>query len=317
MRRLAVVATALLFAGAAVRCIPTLGPGDSLVTSPRILAVRAVPAEAVPGTKVTFTALVAAPGGTEDAGATVVWSFCNAPKPITEDNVVSNACVGDGPGVGDAAALTGVGAGLSVTARTPPKGCSVFGPDVGSMGLRPRDPDTTGGYYQPLLASLTGAGGAGGAGDAIELARIHCDLANASGATVTQFAKLYHDNQNPTLLPLTATLGGAAVNLSAVAASAHVTLQASWPAASVETFAYYDAATQTLGTQREAMQVAWYGSGGTLDTESTGRAGDDPATTSDDGWTAPAQAGTVHLWVVLRDSRGGVDYVSQDVSVTQ
>ena len=64
------------------------------------------------------------------------------------------------------------------------------------------------------------------------------------------------------------------------------------------------------------MQVAWYSSGGTLDTESTGRAGDDPATTSD-GWTAPSQAGTVHLWIVLRDSRGGVDYASQDVVVTR
>jgi hypothetical protein len=309
VKRLAFFATAMLLAGAAVRCIPSLGPGDSLVTSPRILAVRAEPAEAVPGTKVTFTALVAGPGGTEDAG--VAWSFCTAPKPITQDNVVSNACVGDGPGVGDAAPLAGVGVGVSVTAKTPPKGCSIFGPDVGSMGLRPRDPDSTGGYYQPLLATLPGAG------DAIELARIHCDLANASGDTVTQFAKLYHDNQNPTLLPLTATLGGTAVSLSAIPASSHVVLQASWPPASAETFAYYDPATQTIGSQREAMQVAWYSSGGTLDSESTGRAGDDPATTSDDGWTAPAQAGTVRLWIVLRDSRGGVDYASQDVVVTR
>ncbi len=314
MKRLAVVAVTLLVAGAAVRCIPALGPGDSLITSPRILAVRAVPAEAVPGTKVTFTALVAGPGGTEDAGVAVAWSFCNTPKPLTQDNVVSNACVGDGPGVGDAAPLSGVGVGLSVTAKTPSKGCSIFGPDVGSMGLRPRDPDTTGGYYQPLLATLAGAGGAD---EAIELARIHCDLANASGDTVTQFAKLYHDNQNPTLLPLTATLAGAAVSLSAIPASAHVVLQASWPAASAETFAYYDPATQAIGSQREAMQVAWYSSGGTLGTESTGRAADDLATTSDNGWTAPAQAGTAHLWIVLRDSRGGVDYVSQDVVVTQ
>ena len=312
MKRLALLAPApiaLLLAGAAVRCIPALGPGDSLITSPHILAVRAEPAEAVPGTKVTFTALIAGPGGTEDAG--VAWSFCTAPKPLTEDNVVSNACVGDGPGVGDAAPLTGVGVGVSVTAKTPPTGCSVFGPDVGSMGLRPRDPDSTGGYYQPLLATLAGAD------DAIELARIHCDLANAGSAVATVFAKAYHENLNPTLSPLTATLSGAALPLSAIPASSHVVLQASWPAASAETFAYFDQATQTVGSQREAMQVAWYCSGGTLDTESTGRAGNDPATTSQDGWSAPSQAGTVHLWVVLRDSRGGVDYVSQDLIVTE
>jgi hypothetical protein len=295
----------LLLAGASARCIPSLGPGDSLITSPRILAVRAVPAEATPGTKVTFTALVAGPGGTEDAN--VAWTFCTAPKPLTEDNVVSNACVTGG----DASALVPAGAGTSVTAKTPPKGCSIFGPDVGSMGLRPRDPDTTGGYYQPLLATLPGAD------DAIELARMHCDLANASGEEATAFAKAYHDNLNPTLLPLTATLGGAAVALTAIPASTHVVLQASWPAASAETFAYFDPASQTIGSQREAMQVAWYSSGGTLDTESTGRAGDDPATTSDDGWTAPATAGTVHLWVVLRDSRGGVDYASQDLVVAR
>ena len=50
----------------------------------------------------TFTALVAAPGGTE--GQPWRGSFCTAPKPITEDNVVSSACVLGGD-VGDAAAL--------------------------------------------------------------------------------------------------------------------------------------------------------------------------------------------------------------------
>ena len=307
MKRLA-LAFSLAVAVATARCIPALGPGDSLVTSTRILAVRADPAEAVPGTMVTFTALVAAPDGTRDAG--VAWSFCTAPKPVTEDNVVSNACVGDGLGASDAASLALAGVGASVTAPTPSKGCSIFGPDVGSMGLRPRDPDTTGGYYQPLLAALPGAS------DAIELARIHCDLASASGDEATAFAKAYHDNLNPTLLPLTATVAGKAVPLTALPASAHVVLQASWPSASAETFAYFDPASQTLGTQREAMQVAWYSSGGALDTESTGRAGDDLATTSEDGWSAPGSAGTTHLWVVLRDSRGGVAYVSQDLAVT-
>ena len=70
-----------------------------------------------------------------------------------------------------------------------------------------------------------------------------------------------------------------------------------------------------MTTQRESMQVAWYSSGGTLDTESTGRAADDLATTTDDGWDAPESAGTVHLWVVLRDSRGGADFAETDVTV--
>jgi hypothetical protein len=306
VRRLGLaLGTGVLVAAATARCIPSLGPGDSLITSTRILAVRALPAEAAPGTKVTFTALVAGPDGTESAAPS--WSFCTAPKPLTEDNVVSNACIAD-PG---SSSLVPVGSGPSVTGTTPANGCSIFGPDVGSMGLRPRDPDTTGGYYQPLLATLPGTD------DVIELARIHCDLANADAAAATAFAKAYRDNLNPTLLPLTATLGGSAVALTAIPASAHVVLQASWPAASAETFAYFDPASQTLTTQREAMQVAWYSTAGALDTESTGRAANDLNTSNTDGWTAPGSAGTVHLWVVLRDSRGGVDYVSQDLTVTE
>ena len=63
-------------------CVPSLGPGDSLITSTRILAVRADPAEAAPGTSVTFTAFVASPGGTV-TGADIGWSFCSASKPLT------------------------------------------------------------------------------------------------------------------------------------------------------------------------------------------------------------------------------------------
>src|ERR1700722_9837587 len=123
-------------------CVPALGPGDSLITSTRILAVRADPAEAAPGASVTFTSFVAGPGGTV-TGADIGWSFCPAPKPLTEDNVVSNACLGSG-------SLVAAGAGPSTVAKTPTDGCSVFGPDTTSSAFRPRDPDGTGGYYQPL-----------------------------------------------------------------------------------------------------------------------------------------------------------------------
>ncbi len=68
--------------------------------------------------------------------------------------------------------------------------------------------------------------------------------------------------------------------------------------------------------QREAMQVAWYTTAGTLDTESTGRSSTDDATTSDNFWTAPSSAGAIAtLFVVLRDSRGGVDFASVELTV--
>jgi hypothetical protein len=90
---------------------------------------------------------------------------------------------------------------------------------------------------------------------------------------------------------------------------------ASWPASSAETFAYFDPSTQQVTQQRESMQVAWYANAGSLDSESTGRSSTDMATTTDNVWTAPSKAGVVSLWVVLRDSRGGVDYAQVDVTV--
>jgi len=292
---------------AAAHCVPTLSGSDSLITATRILAIKAEPAEAVPASKVTFTALVATPAGTVN-GAPIAWDFCTAPKPITEDNSVSNACLGSGAVVGDAGpTLAAAGAGPSTAARTPGMGCTLFGPDTGSTGFRPRDPDSTGGFYQPLRAELSGAP------DAFALVRIKCDLPNASADVAAAFIKAYKLNQNPTLQPITAKMNGAAVALGAIPAGARVTLEASWPAASAEKFAYYDQASQTVTTQREAMQVAWYSSDGSFDTESTGRASNDMATTSDDDFQAPAATQTTHVWIVLRDSRGGVDFGSYDL----
>ena len=156
----------------------------------------------------------------------------------------------------------------------------MFGPDTQSVGFRPRDPDATGGYYQPLRADLAGAA------TAFALARIRCDLANADATAASAFSAAYVPNENPELLPLTATLDGAPATLTAIPAGARVVLEAGWPAASAETFAYFDPSTQVVTSQRESMQVAWYATGGALDTESTGRASDDPATTTDNGWTA-------------------------------
>jgi hypothetical protein len=285
----------------ATTCTPQLGPGDSLVTSKRILAIRADPAEAIPGTSVTFASLIAGPGApVDDAG--VQWNFCTAPAPLTQDNVVSDACLG-------ASALVPAGVGATVTATTPAAGCSIFGPGTPSAGFRPRDPDATGGYYQPLRADLAGAD------STFALARIRCDLANAGTAAASAFAAAYQGNENPRLLPLVATLEGSAVALTAVPAGARLVLQASWPAGSAEIFAYFDPVSQTVTHRRESMQVAWYSTGGALDSESTGRASTDPATTTDVGWQAPAAPGLVRLWTVLRDSRGGVAFATYDLVV--
>jgi hypothetical protein len=298
-------AKALLFSfwawGAA--CIPNLGPGDSLVTTTRVLAVRADPPEAVPGTKTTFTSFVVGPTGTV-TGSPIAWDFCTSPKPLTEDNVVSNACLGA------SSALVPAGEGAAVSAATPSGACSVFGPDTSEMDLRPADPDSTGGYYQPLRADL------GGSDETFALIRIHCDLPSATAQIAMEFATMYTLNQNPSLLPLTGTIGGSAATLTSIPAGSSVTFTASWPPASAETFAYVDPTGETLATQREAMQVAWYSTAGEFDAESTGRASTDMATTTENGFTAPSAAGPLQIFLVLRDSRGGFDFATYDVTVT-
>ena len=40
------------------------------------------------------------------------------------------------------------------------------------------------------------------------------------------------------------------------------------------------------------------------------------ALTADNVWVAPSAAGPVHLWLVLRDSRGGVDFAEYELDVS-
>ena len=124
-------------------------------------------------------------------------------------------------------------------------------------------------------------------------------------------------NQNPKLLPLTASVGGVAATLDRIPVGARVSFEAGWPADAAETFVVIDLASQALVTQRESLRVSWFATGGVFDADRTGRDESDPATTSDNGWASPAQPGTVHLWMVLRDSRGGIDFASYGLVVVQ
>ena len=76
-----------------------------------------------------------------------------------------------------------------------------------------------------------------------------------------------------------------------------------------------DADSQTLVDHREAMTVAWYANAGAFATERTGRGENDTTLFASNTWTAPATAGTAHLWVVLSDSRGGVDFLEVTLTV--
>ncbi|HEX4459978.1 MAG TPA: hypothetical protein VIA18_18500 [Polyangia bacterium] len=285
-------------------CKPNFGAPLSLVTTARLVAVRAEPAEAAPGATVTMTALAASPNGS--LAPTVAWSVCTTPKPIAENGAVAASCLADG----GTTALADTAAPLPIV--LPAAGCSLFGPELppetaGEM-LQPRAPDVTGGYFQPLRADFADA-------STIGLVRIRCALPGASLAAATAFAAQYTNNVNPTMTAIIASVDGASVALDALPAGRAIVFSAGWTADSPEHYPVFDADTQTLVDHREAMTLSWYATAGAFATERSGRAEDDPALSASDTWTAPRTPGPAHVWVVLEDSRGGIDFADAAIAV--
>ena len=304
-RALAAAALAAAAVVGAAGCRPELGAPLSRVTAPRLQAVRFEPPEALPGASVTATPFIVAPDGA--ATAALDWSLCLVPKPPTVNDVVDPACLEPG----GTTPLSTTSAPLPLV--LPSNACRLFGSDTppvmaGQPPTQPRAPDVTGGYYQPVRADLAGA-------PSIALERIRCALAGASFDVAAAYAASYTANQNPSLTPLAAAVDGAPVALDAVAAGSVVTLTVGWTADSPESFPVLDPVAQALVTHREAMTVSWLATAGEIGEANTGRSEDDPALFTTTTWTAPSAPGPAHLFVVLHDSRGGIDFAAWDVTV--
>lgn len=283
-------------------CQPDPGPTGSTIVEPTILAIVAEPAEAPPYQFTRWRALVASAAGTV-AAAPIEWAFCSAPKPPSEDNAVSADCLGDGD------AVVRLGAGPGASAPIPATACSTFGPDVppqpaGMPPLRPRDPDVTGGYYQPLRARLGGQTTFG-------LSRITCNLAGATAAVAAEYRRRYQPNANPHLTGLSVFAGDQAVDVARIPRGGPLRLLAAWSPGSAETYPALDPGTGALVDRREVLRASWFATAGRFDDDHTGAADSAPAAT-ENGWTPPP-GGEVHLWIVLRDDRGGVDHLSLDL----
>jgi len=296
----------LLAAGAQVHCRPDLGDRESLVTRTQVLAVRGDPPEAKPGETVRWSLLVATPDG-PIATPLASWAFCAQPKLLTENGAVSAACLAD--------AVRPIAEGApSIEAPIPDDACRLFGPEVTSADLRPRDPDVTGGYYQPLRVTVFGPrADVEGPTVAFGLERITCNLADAAADVARAFGERHAPNQNPTLGLLSARRGDAPVALDAVPRGSTVTLRVEWPETSAERYVAYDLATRTLVDRRESMRVSWFATAGSFANDRTGRAEDELETFTENEWTAPDEARSVHLFVVLRDARGGVAFASHEI----
>ncbi len=309
-------ALCIFAAGAALSCRPDLDQRTSEVRAPRVLAVRAEPAEAPPLTPVTLSALVVDGSGALP-GATLAWAYCDDRKPLAELGPVSARCL---ERAGDF--FEELGSGPAVTGALPQKACREFGPEVpeakdNQPAGRPVDPDPTGGYYQPVRLVATASSGE--ALVALGRARLSCGVVGPTPEQLTDLKKRTHPNVNPALdsvgdlRPDDATGGGAA---NVVTAGQRVTLRAAWAACApdatactgAEAYASFDPATQTVQSRREAMRLSWFATSGALDEDHTGRDESDAAPFSENVWTAPTVPGPAHLWVVIRDDRGGVGW---------
>jgi hypothetical protein len=274
-------ATLLLLAA----CAPDLGPPAFLVDRPKILAIQSVPAEVAAGASAVFHVLAADPSGPLEV-ADASWALCTTPLSLTSSGTVSAACQGDLPTVAQ---------GQDPSIATSANACSVFGPIASSGTLRPRDPDSTGGYFQPVRAQLLGA-------TAFAQERLLCPLGRATLALSLDFSRRYKANQNPVITGFDAP--------STMAAGQQVQLAVSWDQSSVEVYPVFDAANLRLVDTAEVLDVSWYATGGTLQQDRTAANGLGSSNT----WTAPA-SGTVFFWAVLHDSRGGLDFAQLQTAV--
>ena len=281
-------------------CRPNFDERESFVDRPRVIGVKIKPPEAKPGERVTATVLVAAPEGTIDAPWTS-FAFCESAKLLTENGSVNSACQREGVvAIGDAPG--------SIAADIPTNACFVFGPDTQSAEQRPRDPDSTGGYFLPIRTRVAAPEPNPQVLTAFGFARVLCAPANASAAAATKFREEYQANTSPRLLPLSGNIDGVPVLLTRAPRGARVVLRAAWRPEDVETFALFEPETQTIVRRREAMRVSWFTTAGTFEQDRTGRSENETETSTENVWTAPAMAQRCHLFAVLRDGRGGLAF---------
>jgi len=330
-------------------CRPDTEGGAALIDAPRVLAIRSVPAEVEPGKPVAYSALYATPSDDPSLPA-LEWALCTARKPLAIAGPIALECL-EPRGSG----LQSLGEGPSANGTIPADGCRVFGPSppapkMGEPAARPADPDSTGGYFQPMRVRAPGVE----AEYAIGFTRLLCGAGSATQEQSLEFARDYRPNQNPELDSVITDPEGASTPLgespeepSTVPAGRRVTFRAAWsdcPAGATcgdgicgaaedkancamdcatprgctgsEPYVYVDPIARELVPRREAMRVSWFASHGTFAHDRSGRPEAEASLAfSDNDWTAPSEAVDVRVWVVLRDDRGGVGYRSFYVRV--
>jgi hypothetical protein len=317
-------------------CKPEFDNRNSQVMGMRILAVQSEPPEAPPrddqgmDVKIHYKALVVDQAGPRP-DAPVDWAYCTLPKPTSELNDTTIFCFYPyanwikpfgTPGTEETGTLPG---------DPSTNGCNQFGPDVpnipGQPPSRPADPDATGGYYQPLRLLLNT-----GAEYSYNLAqtRLRCNLPGATSDVVKAYGLRYKVNTNPILDRVVAFTVARPAGVDVfeggdplvVGVGEAVVIAAEWAACATpgctgaEPYVHFDLSSRTLVDRFESLRVSWFSPTGQFKDDRTGRSEEEAATTQTDNiWTAPASPGSTFMWLVVRDSRGGVSWRSFAIDV--
>lgn len=334
------------------QCVPTFPTTNTRIDQPRVLAVQVEPAEAAPGSMVTLRTLYVDSSGTLSGGS-LNWSVCTARKSLVELGPVSRECLENsgehivpaGMNVVETSVVLPMDS-CRLFGPIPPAS------QPGEPSGRPVDPDITGGFYLPgILRSAVQEVTT----TTLFQARLACGIGTASQQSTIEFNRRYRVNENPAITQLfritdqsseeiVITEGRATFQASR---NTPVRIRAQWPECpavdqcgngicsvnelrttcaqdcsvphgchGAETYVILDRQLDSIVTRRESMRVAWYSSAGTFENERTGVASEESRFASENVWTTPEQTGTVFLWIVLRDDRGGVSWQMIQVEIT-
>ncbi len=253
------------------------------MVEPRILAVVSTPPEARPGQEVIYRFLAVGPRG-EVETSSVVAAYCTSPKPLTENNSISKACLEEPGSPLDRVGDTAVG-------LLPTDACALFGPDPPPGDFRPRDPDASGGFFVPLRIEAFDQ-------TFVFLERVFCNPAGVDADVAREFSARYVMNENPVVPEL---------SIEEAAGQAVVTT-ARLPAASAEEYVKVDPRSRLLVDVREDLTVTWFVTAGSVEsTPSMKLDGNEYRASAT--WIVPRDA-DCHIWAVVHDSRGGSSFAA-------
>lgn len=268
-----------------------------LIEGPRILAVRAEPAQTTPGQKVQREVLAVDAQGQRIA-TPPQFARCELPKALGERSFVSQACL--------------VGQGLVPTQADAPidlLSCQRFGPspappkEKDAPSPRPVPPDKTGGYYSPEKVWIPGT-----PLQAFYKVRTRCELLGSTREVFDAFEAQYHPNQTPTmdkgqLTPSPDPTASPWTITAPIGVPLELSLQVAPTQA--ESYVRYEIPRNRIVQDRESLTLRWYAFGATLarseETLSPDKLDKDDLFRNT---LTLGSSGKATLWLVLSDDRG-------------